>query len=311
MGETSDIRFDERVVIVTGAGAGIGRAHARGFASRGAKVVVNDFAHAPSGRSVGPARELADQIVANGGEAIADNADVADIAAVERMVARAIEEWGRVDVVVNNAGILRDKTFAKLDLADFAKVVDVHLMGTTNVCKAVWPIMRDRGYGRIVVTTSSSGLYGNFGQANYAAAKAAMIGLMNVLHLEGAKYGIKVNAISPTAATKMTEGLLPEAAARLLDPAAITPAVLFLSSESAPSRTILTAGAGAFAAVHILESKGRYLPPRERTPERIASLFEEIADPSDAEALSNAFDQTDKFVRMAQIGEPKRPDDAS
>jgi NAD(P)-dependent dehydrogenase (short-subunit alcohol dehydrogenase family) len=290
------IDFEGRVAIVTGAGAGLGRSHALGLAARGANVVVNDF-----GQNGGfnNAMRVVEEIRAAGGTAIADNADVADFAEVSEMVARAERLWGRVDILVNNAGVLRDKTFAKMDMADFEFVVRVHLIGSANCTKAVWAGMRERNYGRIVLTSSASGIYGNFGQANYGAAKAAMIGLMNVLHLEGAKNDIRVNILAPTARTGMTEGLLSPVAAELMTPESVTPGVLFLVSEDAPSRVILAAGAGVFAVTHIGETLGVYLDESERTPETIAARFAEISDAKTAEPLKDAFAQTYKFVAAA------------
>ena len=238
------IRFDGRVAIVTGAGNGLGRAHALGLASRGAKVVVNDFGGARDGTggSLSPAEAVVEEIRKAGGTAMADGADVSNFTQVKAMVERATREWGSVDLLCANAGILRDKSFAKMEVADFAKVLDVHLVGTFYCCKAVWDGMRERNYGRIVLTTSSSGLYGNFGQANYGAAKAGIVGLMNVLAEEGRKNNVRVNTISPTAATRMTEELLPPPALSLMRPEAITPAVEFMLSEDAPTRTIMGAG---------------------------------------------------------------------
>ena len=252
------IRFDGRVAIVTGAGNGLGRAHALGLASRGAKVVVNDFGGARDGTggSLTPAETVVEEIRKAGGVAMADGADVSNFEQVKAMVDRATKEWGSVDLLCANAGILRDKSFAKMEVADFAKVLDVHLTGTFYCCKAVWDGMRERNYGRIVVTTSSSGLFGNFGQANYGAAKTGMVGLMNVLAEEGRKNNIRVNTISPTAATRMTEELLPPQALALMRPEAITPAVLYLLSEDAPTRTIMGAGAGSFAVIKIMETEG-------------------------------------------------------
>jgi len=291
------IRFDGRVAIVTGAGGGLGRCHALGFAARGAKVVVNDLGlgGAPSEATLAVVAE----IERAGGAALADGADVTNAEQVEAMVARAGARWGGVDILVNNAGILRDKTFVKMPLADFEKVVGVHLMGAAICTKAVWAGMRDRGYGRIVFTSSSSGIYGNFGQANYGAAKAAMIGLMNVLHLEGARYDIRVNVLAPTAATGMTAGLLPPEVAALLTPESVTPAVLFLTAESAPSRIIMGAGGGVFAVIHIEETPGVFLTEAERTPETIAARFAEISDRKSAVPLENAFAQTFKFASAA------------
>ena len=290
------IDFEGRVAIVTGAGSGLGRSHALGLAARGANVVVNDF-----GQNGGfnNAMRVVEEIRAAGGTAIGDNADVADFAEVSEMVARAEKLWGHVDILVNNAGVLRDKTFAKVEMADFEFVVRVHLIGSANCTKAVWAGMRERNYGRIVFTSSASGIYGNFGQANYGAAKAAMIGLMNVLHLEGAKNDIRVNVLAPTARTAMTEGLLTPVAAELMTPESVTPGVLFLVSENAPSRVILGAGAGVFAVTHIGETPGVYLNESERTPETIAARFAEISDSATAEPLKDAFSQTMKFVAAA------------
>jgi NAD(P)-dependent dehydrogenase (short-subunit alcohol dehydrogenase family) len=290
------IDFQGRVAIVTGAGSGLGRSHALGLAARGASVVVNDF-----GQNGGfsNAMRVVEEIRAGGGTAIADPADVADFDQVSEMVARAERLWGHVDILVNNAGVLRDKTFAKMDMADFEFVLRVHLIGSANCTKAVWAGMRERNYGRIVLTSSASGIYGNFGQANYGAAKAGMIGLMNVLHLEGAKNDIRVNVLAPTARTGMTEGLLSPVAAELMTPESVTPGVLFLVSEDAPSRVILGAGAGVFAVTHIGETPGVYLDESERTPETIAARFAEISDADTAEPLKDAFSQTMKFVAAA------------
>jgi len=284
------IEFTDRVAIVTGAGAGLGRCHALGLAARGARVVVNDMGAG--------AEAVVAEIEAAGGQALAHRADVSDIEMVGDMIAQTMARWGRVDCLVNNAGILRDKSFAKMDMADFRRVIDVHLVGSANCCHAVWPIMRDQGYGRIVLTSSGSGLYGNFGQANYGAAKAAMVGLMNVLHLEGARDDIRINTLAPTAATAMTKGLLPEAALALLNPETITPGVLFLLGQDAPSRTILSAGAGTFAVTQICETQGTLIEG-EITPEIIAAQWEQITDATGAEDLENAFAQTRKYALRA------------
>jgi len=289
------IEFDGKVAIVTGAGSGLGRSHALGLAARGANVVVNDLAGPPFNNAM----KVVEEIRARGGMAIADPADVADFEQVSAMVARAERLWGHVDILVNNAGVLRDKTFAKMEMADFEFVLRVHLIGSANCTKAVWAGMRERNYGRIVLTSSASGIYGNFGQANYGAAKAGMIGLMNVLHLEGAKNNIRVNVLAPTARTGMTEGLLSPVAAELMTPESVTPGVLFLVSENAPSRVILGAGAGVFAVTHIGETPGVYLDESERTPETIAARFAEISDAKTAEPLKDAFSQTMKFVAAA------------
>ena len=295
------IRFDGRVAVVTGAGNGLGRAHALGLASHGAKVVVNDFGGSRDGTggSMTPAQNVVEEIRKAGGTAMADGADVSNFEQVKAMVERATKEWGSVDLLCANAGILRDKSFAKMELADFAKVIQVHLVGAYYCCKAVWEGMRERNYGRIVLTTSASGLYGNFGQANYGAAKAGMVGLMNVLAEEGRKNNIRVNTISPTAATRMTEELLPPEPLKLMQPEAITPAVEYLLSEDAPTRTILGAGAGSFALIRIMETEGINLPPSEWTPDAIAAHFQDISDMSTAKALENAFQQTQKYVTQA------------
>jgi NAD(P)-dependent dehydrogenase (short-subunit alcohol dehydrogenase family) len=295
------IRFDGRVAIVTGAGNGLGRAHALGLAKLGAKVVVNDFGGARDGTggSLTAAETVVEEIRKAGGVAMADGADVSNFEQVTAMVARATADWGSVDLLCANAGILRDKSFGKMEPADFAKVLNVHLNGTFYCCKAVWDGMRARNYGRIVLTTSSSGLYGNFGQANYGAAKTGMVGLMNVLAEEGRKNNIRVNTISPTAATRMTEELLPAEALALLKPEAITPAVLYLLGGDAPTRTIMGAGSGSFAVIRILESEGLNLPEADWTPDAIAAHFAEISDMANAKTLDGAFHQTRKYVEQA------------
>ncbi|HSJ72158.1 MAG TPA: SDR family NAD(P)-dependent oxidoreductase [Acidimicrobiia bacterium] len=295
------ITFDEQVAIVTGAGHGLGRSHALALAERGARVVVNDLGGARdgTGSSLSAAETVVAEIEDAGGEAVADGADVTDPSAVDAMVGSAIDRWGRVDILVNNAGILRDKSFANMDQADFDLVVRVHLSGTALCTKAVWGQMREQGYGRIVVTTSSSGLYGNFGQANYGAAKMGVVGLMNTLAIEGAKYDIRVNALAPVAHTRMTDDLLPDEAKELLKPAEVTPAVLFLVSRDAPTRTILAAGAGGYATARIYETDGIWLPPDERTPEAIAERFAEITDPVGQRELLAGGDQTMKFLEKA------------
>ena len=298
------IRYDGKVAIVTGAGQGLGRSHAIELAKRGAKVVINDLGGSKDG--TGGSSEAAQSVVAEiesmGGEAIANGANVAKYDEVEAMVKQTIDKWGRVDILVNNAGILRDKSFAKGTLEDFKLVLDVHLMGTVNCTKACWDIMRDQAYGRIVVTTSSSGLYGNFGQTNYGSAKMAVIGLMNTLAQEGAKYDIKINALAPTAGTRMTEGLIPEKAFELLTPETVTPAVLFLVSEDAPTRTILGAGAGSFAVAKIVETDGMWLKPEDQTPEGIAANWGTISSPEGEKALNAGFEQTFKMLGKAAEG---------
>ncbi|MBT9507595.1 SDR family NAD(P)-dependent oxidoreductase [Rhodoferax sp.] len=274
------IDFKGRVAIVTGAGGGLGREHALALAARGAKVLVNDLGGARdgSGGSATAAEAVVAEIRAAGGEAIANGASVTDFAAVQAMVQQAVAAWGRVDILVNNAGILRDKSFAKMELADFELVVDVHLMGAVNCTKAVWALMNEQKYGRIVMTTSSSGLYGNFGQSNYGAAKMALVGLMQTLALEGAKNDIRVNCLAPTAATRMTEGLMPEAVLAALKPEAVVPAMLVLAAQDAPTRTILLAGAGTFEAAHITMTQGVWLGNDAQTPERLAERLAEVTD---------------------------------
>ncbi|MBN8746156.1 Putative short-chain type dehydrogenase/reductase [Xylophilus ampelinus] len=275
-----NIDFKGRVAIVTGAGGGLGRQHALALAARGAKVLVNDLGGAVDGEggSTTAAQQVVDEIRAAGGEAIANGASVTDFTAVQAMVQQAVDAWGRVDVLVNNAGILRDKSFAKMDLADFRLVVDVHLMGAVHCTKAVWALMSDQKYGRIVMTTSSSGLYGNFGQSNYGAAKLALVGLMQTLSLEGAKNNIHVNCLAPTAATRMTEGLMPQDVLEALRPEAVVPAMLVLAAESAPTRTILCAGAGTFEAAHITLTQGAYIGLAADTPEQLAARLQEVTD---------------------------------
>ena len=274
------IDFKGRVAIVTGAGGGLGRQHALALASRGAKVLVNDLGGAldGSGGTVGAAQAVVDEIRAAGGEALANSASVTDFAAVEAMVQQAIDAWGRVDILVNNAGILRDKSFSKMDVDDFRLVLEVHLMGAVHCCKAVWPQMQAQEYGRIVMTTSSTGLYGNFGQSNYGAAKLAQVGLMQTLALEGAKHNIRVNALAPTAHTRMTEGVLPEAMLAALKPGAVVPALLVLAHEDAPTRTILCAGAGSFEAAHITLTQGLYLGAGADVPEQLAARLAQVTD---------------------------------
>ncbi|MDP3700814.1 MAG: SDR family oxidoreductase [Hylemonella sp.] len=274
------IDFKGRVAIVTGAGGGLGRQHALALARRGAKVVVNDLGGARdgSGGSASAAQQVVDEIRAAGGEAIANAASVTDFEAVQAMVQQAVDAWGRVDILVNNAGILRDKTFAKMELADFRLVLDVHLMGAVHCCKAVWPHMIAQKYGRIVMTTSSSGLYGNFGQSNYGAAKLALVGLMQTLALEGAKNDIRVNCLAPTAATRMTEDLMPPEVLRALQPEAVVPAMLVLASADAPTRTTLCAGAGSVEAAHITMTQGAWIGIDENADVRLQQHLAEVLD---------------------------------
>lgn len=296
------VRFDGKVAIVTGAGNGLGRSHALALAERGAKVVVNDLGGARdgSGASSEAARAVVAQIEADGGEAIAHGANVAVFEEVEDMVAQAMAKWGRVDILINNAGILRDKSFSKMSLDDFKLVMDVHLMGSVNCTKAVWEIMKTQEYGRIVMTTSSSGMYGNFGQSNYGAAKMAVLGFMNTLGLEGAKYNVRVNALAPTAATRMTEDLMPQEILDMLVPEAVTAGALTLCVEDAPSRMILCAGAGGYASSRIFETDGVYLPPEEQTPEAVLGQWDAINDTRKQAPIEAGMKQSEKFLLKAQ-----------
>jgi NAD(P)-dependent dehydrogenase (short-subunit alcohol dehydrogenase family) len=290
------IRLDGRVAIVTGAGQGLGRTHALALAERGAKVVVNDLGGADGASK--SAQAVAAEINAAGGEALANGANVAEMQPVEAMVAEAMERWGRVDILINNAGILRDKSFLKMSMEDFRLVIDVHLIGSANCTKAVWEIMRTQAYGRIVMTSSSTGLYGNFGQTNYGAAKMAMVGMMNTLHLEGAKYDIRVNCLAPTAGTAMTEGLMPDGVFRLLSPESVSPGIVFLASEVAPSRKVLCAGGGSFAVFKGFETQGVNLAPDRVTPEGLAAAWEAINDENGMRELQSGFEQTGKFAEQ-------------
>lgn len=299
------ITFDEQVAIVTGAGHGLGRSHALALAERGARVVVNDLGGARdgTGSSATAAETVVAEIHAAGGEAMANAADVTDETAIEAMVSDAVDRWGRVDILINNAGVLRDRSFANMTIEDFRFVVDVHLMGTAICTKAVWGHMKDANYGRVVVTSSSSGLYGNFGQANYGAAKLGVVGLMNTLRTEGDKYDIRINALAPVAHTRMPDELLPDEAKDLLKPEEVTPGVLFLVSRDAPQGMILAAGAGGYAASRIYETPGIWLEPKDRTPEMIASRLEDILDPTGQEELKSGNEQTMKFLSRA-MGTP-------
>jgi NAD(P)-dependent dehydrogenase (short-subunit alcohol dehydrogenase family) len=290
------IRFDGKVAIVTGAGGGLGRSHALEFARRGAKVVVNDLGGTVDGTggSSAAAEKVVVEIKAAGGTAIANGASVTDDAGVAHLVKQTLDSFGRIDILIANAGILRDKSFAKMELKDFAAVMDVHVMGTVKPAKAVWQLMRDQQYGRIVVTTSSTGLYGNFGQANYGAAKLALIGLMHTLKIEGMKDNIKVNAICPVAATRMTENLMPPPMLELLKPEYVTPGVVFLASEEAPTGAILTAGAGVFSAAEMIETSGVDLG-HGANADAIAANWLRISDFSSAKHYVTGSEQVAKL----------------
>jgi NAD(P)-dependent dehydrogenase (short-subunit alcohol dehydrogenase family) len=266
------IEFKGQVAIVTGAGGGLGRQHALALAARGAKVLVNDFGPGSAADAV------VQEIEAAGGTAMAFNASVTDEAAVAAMVQATMSAWGRIDILVNNAGILRDKSFSKMPLDDFRLIIDVHLMGAAICTQAVWNIMREQKYGRVVMTTSSSGLYGNFGQANYGAAKMALVGLMQTLSIEGARDGIRVNCLAPTAATKMTEGIMPPAILEKLAPESVTPGLLHLVSQDAPTRAILCAGAGTFERAYITMTAGVHIGSGPDAAEQVAQQFDAISE---------------------------------
>lgn len=296
---SDDIRFDGQVVIVTGAGGGLGRSHALEFARRGAKVVVNDLGGAldGSGGSSAAAEAVVAEITKAGGEAIADGASVTNDAGVAAMVERTMAKWGRIDVLIANAGILRDKSFSKMEIKDFELVMNVHLMGTVKPVKAAWEIMKEQNYGRIVVTTSSTGLYGNFGQANYGAAKLGLIGFMNTMKIEGQKNNIRVNAICPVAATRMTENIMPPAMLDKLKPEYVTPGVMYLVSEDAPSGAILTAGAGVFSLARIYETEGVYLGEGGLSAEEVRDSWDKISDPAGQVAYVTGGEQGGKMFR--------------
>jgi NAD(P)-dependent dehydrogenase (short-subunit alcohol dehydrogenase family) len=273
------IDFNGRVAIVTGAGGGLGREHALALAARGAKVVINDFGRPASGtETITAAEAVVNEILRAGGQAIVSHASVTDEAGIRETVAEAMSKWGRVDILINNAGILRDQSFTKMNLDDFRLVMEVHLMGAVICTKAVWDIMRAQNYGRIVMTTSSSGLFGNFGQSNYGAAKMALVGLMQTLSIEGAKHDIRVNCLAPTAATQMTQGLWPDQVLKAFRPEFVTPAVVVLAAQDAPNRTILCAGAGTFEAAHITMTGGAWVGNDEQTAEHLRERLTEVTD---------------------------------
>ena len=295
------IRFDNRVAIITGAGNGLGRQHALQMAARGAKVVVNDYGGSADGTggSSEPAERVVAEIIAAGGEAMAHGANVANAEQVADMVDKTVAKWGRIDILVNNAGILRDRAFGKMTIEDWNAVMHVHVTGSTICTMAVWPHMKAANYGRIVMTSSSSGIYGNFGQSNYGAAKMAVIGLMNVLHIEGAKNNIRINTLAPGAATRMTEELLPPPVIALMKPELVTPGLLYLVSEDGPSRVILDATAGGFARTFIYETEGVCFAPDDCTPENVAAHFAEISDPAGQHLYEGGGEQVMKFVTKA------------
>ncbi|MGX1196837.1 SDR family oxidoreductase [Parvibaculum sp. MBR-TMA-1.3b-4.2] len=295
------IRFDGKVAIVTGAGGGLGRSHALELARRGAKVVVNDLGgdRTGAGGSSDAANKVVEEIKAAGGEAIANGSSVTDDEGVANMVKQTVDAFGRIDILVNNAGILRDKSFTKMEIGDFQLVVDVHLMGTVKPTKAVWPIMKEQGYGRIMVTTSTSGLYGNFGQTNYGAAKLGVVGFINTLKLEGQKDNIRCNALAPVAFTRMTSDLFPPEAEQMFTPESVSPGVMVLVSEDAPTGTILLAGAGVFSAAQIMESEGVFLGREGLTAEKVLENWEKITDMKGAQPYFMGGEQTGKVLKLA------------
>lgn len=301
----SIVEFKDRVAIVTGAGGGLGRSHALDLARRGVKVVVNDLGGSVDG--TGGSATMAEQVVAEikaaGGQAIPNGANVTKADEVEAMVAEAIEKWGHVDILVNNAGILRDKSFSKMTMDDFRLVVEVHLMGSATCTKAVWNHMKERGYGRIAMTTSSSGMYGNFGQTNYGAAKAGLSGFMRTLCLEGAKYDIRVNTLSPTARSRMTENLMPEAVLEKLTVESVSAGLVYLVCDDAPNRMILCAGAGGYSETKVFETQGIILREEDQTAENVAKHINAIRSIDGQEEFTNGGQQGTKFLTRIQKGE--------
>ena len=298
--------FKDKVAIVTGSGNGIGKGYALELAKRGAKVVVNDLGGTVdgSGGSLSAADGVVQEIESAGGEAMANGANVAKQEDVKAMVEATMEKWGRVDVLINNAGILRDKSFGKMEWSDFEAVINVHLLGSALCAHSVFPIMKEQEFGRIVMTSSSSGLFGNFGQTNYAAAKMGVVGLMNTLKLEGAKYNVHTNSIAPTATTRMTEHLFPAEFGEKLDPKYIIPAVIFLASEKAPNGEILEAGGGVVANTYIMETMGKYFGTDENfTAEAVANHWAEIADTTDARRLTQGGEVAIKHFEKIQQSE--------
>ena len=297
------ISFKDKVVIVTGAGGGLGRSHSLEFAKRGAKVVVNDLGGSVdgSGGSSDAANNVVKEITESGGVAIPNGSSVTDDDGVKNMVDQTMDEFGRIDILINNAGILRDRSFTKMTMEDFTLVTDIHLMGSVKPTKMVWEIMKEQNYGRILVTTSSTGLYGNFGQSNYGAAKLGVVGFVNTLKLEGQKYNINCNVLCPVAYTRMTENLMPPEAEQLLTPGSVTPAVIYLSSENGPTGTILCAGAGVYSVAKIMESDGENLG-LEASAEDLEKNWDKISDFSEAKPFFNGGEQTGKVLEKAMKG---------
>ena len=297
------ISFEDKVVIITGAGGGLGRSHALEFAKRGAKVLVNDLGGEVdgSGGSSEAANNVVKEITDAGGIAMPNGSSVIDDKGVKNMVDQAMDEFGRIDILINNAGILRDKSFSKMEIEDFTIVTDIHLMGSVKPTKMVWEIMKEQNYGRILVTTSSTGLYGNFGQSNYGAAKLGLVGFVNTLKLEGQKYNINCNVLCPVAYTRMTANLMPPEAEELLTPSSVTPAVIYLSSENGPTGIILCAGAGVYSEAKIMESDGENLG-LNASAEDLEKNWDKISDFSNAKPFFNGGEQTGKVLEKAMKG---------
>jgi NAD(P)-dependent dehydrogenase (short-subunit alcohol dehydrogenase family) len=294
------IRFDGKVAIVTGSGNGLGRSHAMELARLGAKVVVNDFGGARDGTggSKSPAEEVVAEIIAKGGEAMANGANVTNVDDISQMVENTMARWGRIDILINNAGILRDRSFGKMNSEEWNSVVDVHLNGSANCSLAVWNIMKQQNYGRILMTTSTSGIYGNFGQANYGAAKMAVVGMMNTLCIEGAKNNIQVNCLAPTAATRMTEDIINEDALQLIQPEKVTPAAIYMVSEDGPNRTVMLAGAGSFAVLEVRESGGCRLPDDQCNGDGVAENFARISEMTNTSVFTDGGQHVAKMLEM-------------
>jgi NAD(P)-dependent dehydrogenase (short-subunit alcohol dehydrogenase family) len=295
------ISFKDKVAIVTGAGGGLGRSYALELAKRGAKVVVNDLGGLRDGTGHSDAAlQVVEEIKAAGGEAMANGGNVAEYQQMEEMVAKAKEAWGGIHILINNAGILRDKSFAKMDPGDFEIVVRVHLLGAAFATKAAWETMCEQNYGRILMTTSSTGLGGNFGQANYGAAKLGMVGLAKTLYLEGAKHNIRVNSLAPTAGTRMTEDIFPEEAFKAFDPESVVPAALFLVSDDAPTNAIVGAGAGVYQSAWVTMNKGVLLPEDQRSVEGFAAAWDQICDRRNDRIIQSGMEQAQSALELLQ-----------
>ncbi|MEL7197622.1 MAG: SDR family NAD(P)-dependent oxidoreductase [Pseudomonadota bacterium] len=295
------IDFKDKVAIVTGAGGGLGKAYAIELAKRGAKVVVNDLGGSRDGTGTSDAAaEVVAEIEAAGGEAMANGGSVTEYDQMEKMVADAKQKWGGVHVLINNAGVLRDKTFAKMSPEDFEFVLKVHLTGSAFVTKACWETFREQSYGRILMTASSTGLFGNFGQANYGAAKLGLAGLTKTLQLEGAKYNIRVNSLSPVAGTRMTEDLFPEEAFKLFAPENVVPAALYLVSEDGPTNAIVGAGAGGFHSSWVVMNDAVWLPDGERTVEGFANRWDDINSFTNLVAPQSGSEQSGAILKAMQ-----------